>query len=165
MNEAPLTHPGDEALRALSLGQLTEAELAHVYAHLSECPACCRRIDQLATDDGLLARLQQIAASREEALVTPAQRRPAVGALRQLPDVRLATRIRRPVLFREGKGEREPVVRPSSDPTPQQSETGDRYQLFGEIARGGMGAVLRGRDRDLGRDLAVKVLLEKHANL
>jgi eukaryotic-like serine/threonine-protein kinase len=37
-----------------------------------------------------------------------------------------------------------------------------RYQIFGEIARGGMGAILRGRDRDLGRDLAVKVLLEDH---
>jgi tetratricopeptide (TPR) repeat protein len=165
MNEVPLNHPGDEALRALSLGQLAEAELATVYAHLSECPACCRRIDQLATDDCLLARLQQIAASREEGLVTPAQRRPAVGALRQLPDVRSATRIMKPVLFREAKGESDPVVRPSSDAMPQQSETGDRYQLFGEIARGGMGAVLRGRDRDLGRDLAVKVLLEKHANL
>ena len=37
-----------------------------------------------------------------------------------------------------------------------------RYQLFGEIARGGMGAILKGRDLDLGRDLAVKVLLEEH---
>jgi serine/threonine-protein kinase len=37
-----------------------------------------------------------------------------------------------------------------------------RYQLFGEIARGGMGAVLRARDPDLGRELAVKVLLDRH---
>src|SRR5258708_3394982 len=47
---------------------------------------------------------------------------------------------------------------------PRPQEMGTRYQLSGEIARGGMGAVLRGRDVDLGRDLAVKVLLEKHAN-
>jgi eukaryotic-like serine/threonine-protein kinase len=39
-----------------------------------------------------------------------------------------------------------------------------RYQIFGEIARGGMGAVLKGWDRDLGRDLAVKVLLEEHSD-
>ena len=37
-----------------------------------------------------------------------------------------------------------------------------RYQLQGEIARGGMGAILKGRDVDLGRDLAIKVLLEAH---
>ena len=45
---------------------------------------------------------------------------------------------------------------------PELSERPDRYQFFGEIARGGMGAVLKGRDTDLGRDLAVKVLLESH---
>ena len=32
------------------------------------------------------------------------------------------------------------------------------YQLMGEIARGGMGVVLKGHDTDLGRDVAVKVL-------
>jgi serine/threonine-protein kinase len=37
-----------------------------------------------------------------------------------------------------------------------------RYQLLGEIGRGGIGAVLKGRDLDLGRDLAVKILLEQH---
>ena len=54
------------------------------------------------------------------------------------------------------------VIKPSSAEMPAPAERGDRYQLFGEIARGGMGAVLKGRDADLGRDLAVKVLLEEH---
>jgi serine/threonine-protein kinase len=55
-----------------------------------------------------------------------------------------------------------PVIRPSSTEIPDPSERSARLQLFGEIARGGMGAVLKGRDSDLGRDLAVKVLLDSH---
>jgi WD40 repeat protein/serine/threonine protein kinase len=55
----------------------------------------------------------------------------------------------------------EPIQRPNSTEIPDQS-CNDRYQLLGEIARGGMGAVLLGRDMDLGRDLAVKVLLDSH---
>ena len=42
------------------------------------------------------------------------------------------------------------VIKPSSDEMPPPGRRGDRYQLFGEIARGGMGAVLKGRDADLG---------------
>jgi tetratricopeptide (TPR) repeat protein len=38
-----------------------------------------------------------------------------------------------------------------------------RFQVVGEIGRGGMGVVLRGRDTDLGRDVALKVLGERHA--
>jgi eukaryotic-like serine/threonine-protein kinase len=37
-----------------------------------------------------------------------------------------------------------------------------RYHIGREIAAGGMGVVLRGYDKDLGRDLAIKVLLERH---
>jgi hypothetical protein len=40
-----------------------------------------------------------------------------------------------------------------------------RYRLEGELARGGMGAVLKGRDVNLGRDLAIKVILEEHRDL
>ncbi len=55
-----------------------------------------------------------------------------------------------------------PILKPSSPEMPDAAGRLDRYQLFGEIARGGMGAILRGRDVDLGRDLALKVLLESH---
>jgi eukaryotic-like serine/threonine-protein kinase len=57
-----------------------------------------------------------------------------------------------------------PVNLPGSSemPDPRGRTPSARLQLVGEIARGGMGAVLKGRDVDLGRDLAVKVLLEKH---
>src|SRR6516162_1993260 len=70
----------------------------------------------------------------------------------------------RPPRLKEAESESAHVVQPKSDAMPPPEQTGDRYQLQGEIARGGMGAVLRGRDVDLGRDLAVKVLLEKHAH-
>ncbi|MEM6468390.1 MAG: tetratricopeptide repeat protein [Planctomycetota bacterium] len=55
----------------------------------------------------------------------------------------------------------EPIVQPTSPEMPKTIDS-SRYQLQGEIARGGMGAVLKGRDIDLGRNLAVKVLLDAH---
>jgi serine/threonine-protein kinase len=55
-----------------------------------------------------------------------------------------------------------PAVCTSSDELPTGMDAGGRLQLLGEIGRGGMGAILKGRDIDLGRDIAVKVLLETH---
>lgn len=55
-----------------------------------------------------------------------------------------------------------PLILPGSPEMPTAGDRPGRLQLLGEIARGGMGAVLKGRDNDIGRDLAVKVLLESH---
>jgi serine/threonine-protein kinase len=89
--------------------------------------------------------------------------RPADAPSSVLAGLRHSLGDLRPVLLKEAQGESAHIVKPKSDAMPPPEQAGDRYQLTGEIARGGMGAVLRGRDVDLGRDLAVKVLLEKYA--
>ena len=61
-----------------------------------------------------------------------------------------------PPLLRDEPADHSTVVRTS--PTEMPRGLTDRYQLLGEIARGGMGVILKGRDPDLGRDLAFKVL-------
>src|SRR5579883_2162800 len=53
-----------------------------------------------------------------------------------------------------------PLIRPTSPGDPGHPAPSTRYQLVGELARGGMGAIFQGRDLDLGRDLAVKVMRE-----
>jgi serine/threonine-protein kinase len=51
-----------------------------------------------------------------------------------------------------------PVIDPSSKEKAAVPRGRSNYQFLGEIARGGMGVILKGHDTDLGRDVAVKVL-------
>jgi PAS domain S-box-containing protein len=55
-----------------------------------------------------------------------------------------------------------PDLTPTSPPAAQIPASIGRYRIDREIARGGMGSVLCGRDPDFGRDVAVKLLLPAH---
>jgi serine/threonine-protein kinase len=55
-----------------------------------------------------------------------------------------------------------PLLSPAAAGMPLPQGASDRYRFLGEIAHGGMGSVLQGHDPHLNRDIAVKVLLEKH---
>lgn len=62
-----------------------------------------------------------------------------------------------------GPGPGEPPGDPLADPAAPPPAAVGRYQVDRELARGGMGAILAARDPVLGRDVAIKVLLDVHA--
>ncbi len=94
---------------------------------------------------------------------------PREHGLRSASDARFTTTLQLSssapprVQLRELPDDREPLLKARSSEMPRENGTSlGRFQLQGEIARGGMGAILKGRDVDLGRDLAIKVMLESH---
>ena len=66
--------------------------------------------------------------------------------------------LRGPSLILETDGGGRGAAAPLAAETLLGTSSEGRYEVDGEIARGGVGVVLRGRDLELGRDVAVKVL-------
>lgn len=68
------------------------------------------------------------------------------------------------VLLRDTDDDPSPVAVSARAGASHQDAVVGRYQLAGEIGRGGAGIVLKGRDPDLGRDVAIKVLRSEFQN-
>jgi tetratricopeptide (TPR) repeat protein/tRNA A-37 threonylcarbamoyl transferase component Bud32 len=66
------------------------------------------------------------------------------------------------ILLVESSDDEAPVVVAPPPGTAPEAAGNARYQVLGEIARGGVGIVCRARDRDLCRDVAIKVLRGEH---
>ncbi|MEM6468385.1 MAG: tetratricopeptide repeat protein [Planctomycetota bacterium] len=115
-----------------------------------------------AGNQRLFARLQMIVGSLPESQMAAA-RPPAAKAHQSVIHSISGDHRPAPSVYLDDSidGETAPVVQPNSTEAPVVAN-GSRYQLQGEIARGGMGAILKGRDTNLGRNLAVKVLLDSH---
>ncbi len=66
------------------------------------------------------------------------------------------------VLLRDTMSDDSPVVHARRDESANANSQSNRYQMLGEIARGGVGVIMKGRDVDLGRDVAIKMLQSEH---
>jgi serine/threonine-protein kinase len=105
----------------------------------------------------------ELRAAVEELLRFDAKAQSATDFLQSpAADLRPALPVPRVHLREPGQDHTTPLNKPHSEQMPQPQDLPGKYQLVGEIARGGMGAVFKGRDVDLGRDIAVKVMLEGH---
>jgi WD40 repeat protein/serine/threonine protein kinase len=83
MPESNPSHLSAEQLRAFSLGQVDDAELAAIAAHLSGCPACCAQLEDLTAEDALLSGLREAASRKDTGPEDAAARGPAVRVLRK----------------------------------------------------------------------------------
>src|SRR5262249_48590338 len=129
----------------------------------------------------LLACVQKGAASREKALVGPAERRPAVRALGQLQEARSGTRKRDPEAgtvpeladatavqtHRDGpppRGRPEELIGFLAPPErPDEIGRLGPSRILAVLAHGGMGVVFRAHDPALDRLVALKAMLPRTA--
>ncbi|HKI35563.1 MAG TPA: serine/threonine-protein kinase [Gemmataceae bacterium] len=142
----PSSCPPSERLRQL-LAEEPPAEEGELVAHVDECPACQRRLEQLAGADAPFLRaatsLQSVLHAEESHL------RRVLEEIKTVADVTLPARAYNPDWVRS--------LLQASD-VPGALGRLDTYEVTEVIGHGGMGVVLKAHDPLLKRWVAIKVL-------
>jgi len=81
-----------------------------------------------------------------------------------LESVEHRTGVHPRVQLREPSDSSAQAAAPASWHEGDEQREGRRYEIHGEIAKGGIGVILKGRDNDLGREVAIKVLRNRHSS-
>ncbi|MDB4766755.1 protein kinase [bacterium] len=146
-----LNCPTENALRLYLIGDYSDEEGAQIEEHLSQCAACedtLARFDD--TKDILLRHLPMAAAATDEAELPNSFSRPAWLD-------RLKAGLPAKSIEQTDSLSDDFVVEQASNPISGL----ESYKLLGILGRGGMGVVYRGRHRQLGREVAIKIVHPK----
>jgi eukaryotic-like serine/threonine-protein kinase len=146
--EADSPCPPADRLRQLLAGETPAAEQAEVIAHLDECAACQRALEDLAGADPALLRAATALQRTQYTDEAPLRR-----VLDRLGDDITLSRLYGP---EGGTATLQSLLRPAA--SAEALAQLENYEVMERLGQGGMGVVLKAFDRDLKRWVAIKVL-------